>query len=356
MPFTSEQLAYGGYAALDYYLKNDPIDQVNIEHPFLKKLLDGKREWAGGREHVIETLRYQNDSNFQSYFGPQQVSFNRKRTLSQAKFTWGSFHDGFGLDEDELTQNGITMTDDRSATPSDAERVQLVNLIKENQETLKLGFEENFDKMIHRDGSQSPTDIPGLDALISTTPSAGTVGGLQASNSWWQNYADLTLGSTTDEFLDKMEIAWRRCIRVGGSTPNFIMAGSDFVDAYRRVSNSVVNRQITVGGAGGNSKGTTVDASTGNGVSTGLYFKGVEIVWNPLFETLDDEDSPTVPWESRCYFLNMRHLRLRPIKGHWMVSRRPKRVHDRYVHYWAVTAKAALTTNKRNAHAVLALA
>jgi hypothetical protein len=31
-------------------------------------------------------------------------------------------------------------------------------------------------------------------------------------------------------------------------------------------------------------------------------------------------------------------------------------VYDRYVHYWALTAKAALTTGKRNAHAVLALA
>jgi hypothetical protein len=55
------------------------------------------------------------------------------------------------------------------------------------------------------------------------------------------------------------------------------------------------------------------------------------------------------------YMLNMKHLKLRPIKGHWMVSRQPPRVYDRYVHYWALTAKASLTTNKRNAHAVLAL-
>jgi hypothetical protein len=38
-----------------------------------------------------------------------------------------------------------------------------------------------------------------------------------------------------------------------------------------------------------------------------------------------------------------------------MVSRKPPRVYDRYVHYWALTSKAALTTNKRNAHAVLSL-
>jgi hypothetical protein len=49
-------------------------------------------------------------------------------------------------------------------------------------------------------------------------------------------------------------------------------------------------------------------------------------------------------------------LKLRPIKGHWMVNRKPPRVYDRYVHYFALTAKAALTTGKRNAHAVLTIA
>ncbi len=140
MPFNTEQLAYAGRAAIDYFLKNDPIDQINTERPLLKKLTAAKKPYAGGLQYVVEQLRYANDSNFQSYFGDSQVSYNRKRTIQQAKFTWGAFHDGFGLNEDELAQNGITMTDDKNATPSDAEKVQLTNLLSENMETLKLGF------------------------------------------------------------------------------------------------------------------------------------------------------------------------------------------------------------------------
>src|SRR5690606_3082244 len=124
MPFNAEQLTYGARGAIDYFLKNDPIDQVNTERPLTKKLMANKQEYAGGLQYVTEQLRYQNDSNFQSYFGAGQVSYNRKRTLQQAKYTWGSFHDGFGLDEDELAQNGIVMTDDKSAVPTDAEKVQ----------------------------------------------------------------------------------------------------------------------------------------------------------------------------------------------------------------------------------------
>ena len=349
MPFNTEQLAYAGRAAIDYFLKNDPIDQINTERPLIKKLTAGKSPYAGGLQYVVEQLRYANDSNFQSYFGDQQVSYNRKRTIQQAKFTWGAFHDGFGLNEDELAQNGITMTDEKNATPTDAEKVQLTNLLSENMETLKLGFEENFDLMLHRDGSASATDIPGLDSLISLTPSASaTIGALnQQTYSWWRNYADIGISTATaGNLIDRMEIAWRECMRYGGSAPDFILVGSDFLDAYRRDASQTVNRRLSTSGKGN----TAVDASV-----DGVYFKGVELVWDPVFDTLDSLDAPSVDWAKRCYFINTRHIKLRPIKGHWMTPRKPPRVYDRYVHYWALTSKAALTTNKRNAHAVLSL-
>jgi hypothetical protein len=98
-----------------------------------------------------------------------------------------------------------------------------------------------------------------------------------------------------------------------------------------------------------------MDGGIGSGTNTGLYFKTVEIIWDPVMDVLDALYAPTVAWAKRCYMLNMRHLCLRPIKGHWMVGRKPPRVYDRYVHYWALTSKAAMTTNKRNAHAVLSI-
>src|SRR5262249_48632910 len=112
---------------------------------------------------------------------------------------------------------------------------------------------------------------------------------------------------------------------------------------------------IIVGSSNGNKNPTTVDASTGNGVSTGLYFKGVEIIWDPVLDTIDTLKSTTTRAKT-CYFINTKYLKLRPIKGHWMVSRKPPRVYDRYVNYWALTSKAALTTGKRNAHAILRIA
>lgn len=357
MPFTPEQIAYGGKAAIDYFLKNDPIDQITQDKPFLKKLVAGKQEWAGGLQYVVEQLRYSQDSNFQSYFGDQQVTYNRKRTLEQAKFTWGAWHDGFGLNEDELAQNGITMTDDRSATPTADEKVALTNLLKENVATLKLGFETGLDQMLHLDGSQSAEDIPGLDHLIQTDPTASSVvGGInQQSNTWWRNNFSLSIAQNA--LIDKMEIEWRNCTRYGGQAPDFILCGAAFLDDYRAAAGVTINRQIF---NGGNLKGgVTMDAGIkGDNAasSSGLFFKGVELIWDPTFETLDSlYPSASPDWTKRCYFINSRYLKLRPIKGHWMVSRKPPRVYDRYVHYWAQTGKAALSISKRNAMAVLAL-
>jgi hypothetical protein len=358
MPFTPEALSYGGTAAINYFLRNDPIDQINIDRPLIRFLMKGKKPYVGGLQYVVEQLRYSNDSNFQSYFGDTQVTYNRKRTLQQAKFTWGSFHDGFGLNEDELAQNGIVMTDDKSSVASDAEKVQLTNLLQENTETLKLGFQENFDYMLHRDGSRSATDIPGLDLLISTTPTAPqTVGGLdQSVYTWWQNTASTGIAYTTlgaGGLTQQMEIAWRNATRFGGFAPDTILVGEHFLDTYRNDAKQTINRTVFM--QGGKAKPTELDTAVGEGTDTGLYFKNKELMWDPVFTVLDGLDSPTIRWTDRCYFINSKFLKLRPIQGHWMVNRTPPRVYDRYVHYFALTAKAALTTGKRNAHAVLSV-
>jgi len=356
MPFTTEQLAYAGNAAINYFLKNEPVDQVNIARPLIKFLMDGKKPYVGGLQYVVEQLRYSNDSNFQSYFGDTQVTYNRKRTLQQAKFTWGSFHDGFGLNEDELAQNGIVMTDDKSSVPTESEKVQLTNLLQENTETLKLGFQENFDYMLHRDGTQSATNIPGLDLLVSTTPTAPlVVGGLdQSVYPWWQNNAITGINTgTAGNLTQQMEVLWRNCTRYGGYTPDKIIVGELFLDAYRQDAKQTVNRTVYMES---NAKPTKLDTAVGEGTRTGLYFKNIELIWDPVMTVLDQLDSPTIPWEKRAYFLNSRFLKLRPIQGHWMINRTPPRVYDRYVHYFALTAKAALTTGKRNAHGVCSIA
>jgi len=65
MPFSSQELQDAGKIALDFFLKNNPIDQVGVERPLMKALMAKKKSFPGGRQFVVEQLRYRYQSNFQ---------------------------------------------------------------------------------------------------------------------------------------------------------------------------------------------------------------------------------------------------------------------------------------------------
>lgn len=354
MPITPAQLALGANYQLEAYAKEDPIDQFTQARPFTNWLMSKKVPTVGGNEYFNEKLRKSNDSNYQNYYGDDQVSYNRRDTVRLAKFPWANFHDGFGLNEDELARNGIILTDDASAQMTGAEEVQIVNLLKENMIALKDGAQEEFDLEMHLDGTQDADAAVGLDGLISTTPAVGAVGGIDpalAANAYWRNNVNLGINTATaGNLVYEMEQTWRDCTRYGKGMPDYIVCGAAFLDAYRKDALSTIERHNN--GAGVSRGGVSMDAST-----TKLYFKGIELVWDPTFESLDEILGViTYPWTKRCYFLNSKFLKLRPLHGHWMVNRKPPRVYDRYVHYWGVTSKYRLTTGRRNAHAVLSIA
>ena len=343
MPITAAQLAIAGKSQLDYYIDKNPIDQIGTDRPLLKWLISKKKTFPGGKQFVVEKLRTNYGSNFQWYFGNKTVTYNTRSTLEDANFTWGGFHDGFEISEDELFGNGIELVDDNKPTKAtEAEKVQLVDLFAEKMEALQLGLEQSLDLSLHR--AMNGTDgIIGLDALIATNPNAGVIGGIdRASATYWRNNA--AIGVAKGSMVATMEKMWRACMRNGGQ-PDFIMMGSDALDAYAAEIGD--KKQIVV------NAGDTYSVEGGN---SGYTFKGVKIVYDPVFEDLDATDAPAVPWVKRAYFLNSKHLRLRTGGKHWMAARTPKRDSNNYVHRFAVTGKTSLTMSRANAHGVMSIA
>ena len=353
MAFSPAELTQLGYIALDHYLRNKPIDEVARERPLLSKLMKNKKTFPGGKQYISEQVRYKYDSNFQWYFGDATVDYNRKDTVKQTQFPWAGAHDGFSLNEDLLLANGITVTDKAGpSTNSGAEMLQLTNLFEENIETLRLGFEEELDYELHLDGTQHPDSLAGLDLMISLDPTTGVVGGIdRATNEWWRNAA---VADSTD-IVEDMEKMWRDCTLNGGR-PDFIIAGSAFVDAFRKACKDEIARYTILKTSGENVQfDPSVEAQA---TSTGLHFQQVPIIWDPTFDVLDADSagsSATTPYSNRCYMLNTKHLTLRPAAGHDMVARKPERMFNDYVWYWGLTFKGALTMNRANCHGVISV-
>jgi hypothetical protein len=345
MPFTAGELQDAGKSGLDFFLSNKPVDQIGMDRPLLKALQGKKKEAPGAKQYIVEQLRKTYSSNFQWFNGSSIVTYNRRQTLEQANYAWRSCHDGLALDEDRLAQNGITITDDgKTGTATDAEKIQLTNLFEEQSEVLRLGFQEQFSHALHLDGTQSTDAITGLDSLVSLTPTSGTVGGIDratTANAYWRNNVatGLTTTTTTGTILNNMETGYRACMRNGGK-PDFMLAGSSFIDGYRQFVLNTFGRMDF-----GPSSEKVIEGGTKS-----LTFHGTELQWSPEFAELDARYAPSTPWEKRCYMLNLGTIKLRPLAGHDMVSRKPPRAYDRYEYYWALTWRGAMTMNRSNAN------
>ena len=352
MPITTAQLLQGANYQLESYATNDPVDQFTADRPFANWLIANKTESVFGNGIFNEKVRISNDSNYQNYTGDDQVSYNRKDTVRKAPFQHYEAHDGFTLNETELSDNGIILTDDRNAVMTDAEKIQIVDKLKEGWASLKDGFQENWDLEVHLDGSTNTKAVPGLDALVSTTPAVGTIGGIDASAAtYWRNFANMGVATATPgTLIAAMEVLWRQTTTYGGRPPNAIFVGSSFYDAFMKDSLATMSREISIGQS--STGGVSVDPAT-----KAMSFHGVPVIWDPSFDRLDDILGPiTYPWKKRAYFLNSNTIKLRPVKGRWMIKRTPARVYDRYTHYFGLTADYGLTTNKRNSNAVMSIA
>lgn len=360
MSVTAAELTQYGKSSIDLYMKNDPIDSINPERPLLKFLMDKKSETLGGKDKLVVQVRKGNDSNFQSFYGSEQVTYNRKDTLDQAKYDYVNFHDGFSLHEDDFIRNGVEIREGGPKGKASAmEKATITNLFKEQNETLRQGFEESLDVVVHCGyGEDISALVPnitssetyGLTDMIQIAPATGTYAAIARSNAFWQNYSatGVTVTTTTGTIQTKMREAWRSCTKYGGR-PDFIVCGSAFLDGYidfmLKTYGQVNYQPIALKG---------VDAAEG-----GVYYQGVPLVWDPTFDTLGDNsvgsEDTTYPWEKRCYFINSKFLKLKPIKGQHMVSRTPPRVYNKYEYYWALTTRFYLINTRPTAHAVLVL-
>ncbi|HCP79426.1 MAG: phage major capsid protein [Pusillimonas sp.] len=348
MPISAPDLAALGKVSLDEYMRNTPVDQIGVEHPLLKKLMAKRKLFLGAKQNVVVNIRKSYDSNFAWAYGEAQVSFNKRQTTDQAAFPWRRAVDGFYIAHDTLFGNGIKVREgDRGQYKLEqSEKVQLVNLLDEQMDAFRLGFFEKLDLELHRDGTASTDAVTGLDGLIPTAPTSGVVGGIdRATALYWRSNASTAINTgTAGALVDAMEAQWRACIRNGGA-PDFILAGSDFVDAYRKTVT------VTQNAESGSVK--RIDAGVGTGGETGLFFKGVPIIWDPNFETLDALDAPLIPWEKRCYFLNTKFIDLRDDD---MDIVTPVRPHDVLAMYHMINLRLALVLKRSNAHAVLSIA
>lgn len=345
MPISAGDLATVATLSIADYLRNKPIDQVGYIHPTLEKLQAKRKKLNPGVNQKVQ-VRKGYGTNFAWSKGESARTFNKRDSVDQATYEWYTGVDGLYLPWDQLFAAGVYVDPDPASkgklVPSPNEKAVVTNMISEQMEILELGFKEKLNLELHRDGSSGSDALVGLDALISRTPAVGTVGGLDpATKTYWRNYFSGSVSKAN--LVLTMEAMWRACVTNGGA-PDYIVAGSTAVDMYKTCATLTQNVE--------GSQTKRLDFGTGTGIRTGLYFKGVEIIWDPTYEALDTLEAPAAAaqWVKRMYFINTDQL-LYEDDGMTVYS--PNSPHNVRATYVAVDIRARLKAHRRNAHGLI---
>lgn len=262
-----------------------PEDNIFNDYWLLYNLKKGSgfKSIDGGR--LIEAhLEYALNGTVSSYHDLETISTTRADVFDSAQFTWKEYAGTVVQSEleDAINQGSGGKFD----------------LLAAKLSNLKSTFEDTLNADLYGAGtSNSGKVIGGLQHIVASAPSTGTVGGINRANfSFWRNKQ--TSGAQSSAAYDNLRAAMRSIYNqssngVAGDHPKF----------------AVTTRTVFEGFEGlllANERFTSKDSADGGFANEVLKFKGCELAY--------DDDCPS----GTLYFLNPKYLKLAVQKGRWM--------------------------------------
>lgn len=344
MPFTAQEIDNIANAALDFFLKGDPLSQTIQDRPLMKKLMGAKKTFPGGKSDIRGNVKGDYTTTFMGFSQDDTVSYSNPANIKQFNYPWRELHAGISMTFSELKSDGITVVDtsdgDSVTQHSDRELTAISNMMDDKLEDMREGSERSFNNICWQDGTQSAKVFAGIQSFIVADPTTGVAGGIDRSaNTWWRNRAltgaSKITSSTSAQTLTKTLRQEVRQLRRYGGKPNLWIAGSDFI----KFLEAEVHEKGYYSQTGFFNK-DNVDVSM-----PAISLRDVgDCMYDP---TLDD-----LGFKDYSYMLDTRHIRLYEMEGEGWKKHSPARPAEKYVLYRAVTWTGAMVCRKMNAHGV----
>lgn len=243
MPTTSETTAYNSFLTLT--IKNyskKMVGQYLTNRPAVGLFFDkyrntdsqGGRTWQG-------MVDYGQSATAQFFAGSDTFSTNPQEVAQPIRYDWKYLGGSIAITKTEQLENSGP--------------VALASLLDTRMKQLNRTFDLIIGNEIFSDGTNfGGKSFVGLAAAISTTPTSGTVGGLDpATWPFWQNNAATSFGSfasngpngTTDSWITN----WNNCTD-GTQKPDCTISAQNVWEYYHKTCNSPV-RFVRPDGQGG---------------------------------------------------------------------------------------------------------
>lgn len=347
MPFTVQELENVANTTIDFHFKKgNVLSQTIQDKPLLAMMRRKQKTFPGGKDYITRRVKGVYTTTVQGFEADDGVSYANPANVRMATYPWKLHHAGISFTMHELLKNGISIVDTTDGSGervhSQAEKIQLANLMQDKLEDLSEGWDRGMNAIFWKDGTQDSKVLPGLLSLILDTPSSAvTVGGIdQSANTWWRNRASLaisTASAANQTLVQTLQYEIRQLRRYGGR-PDVCLAGSSFMDWFEQELRAKGNYTLE-----GWAKSGKIDAAVAD-----IEFKGISVQYDP---TLDD-----LGRAKYGYFLDSRTIYPMVVDGEDMKKHAPARPENKYVFYRAVTWVGGLVCDQRNANGVYSIA
>lgn len=333
-------------ALLPLHTRGEVVSQTMEDKPLLKWFNSNKKSFSGGLNTVTDPVQgaYMSDNAafIQGYANDDQLNFSQASNILRTSYTWKEHHAGLIITWTELKQDGITISDNQKETQhSEKELYVLTDLLKNRMADFMESYARGKNRLFYLDGTQDSKAMAGLKSILTDTPTVGTTGGLnRATYPWWYHRVTLNLTpSPENQTICRFFQSELRRLKQFGGKPDFAVCGSDFLNALEEeVYAKGVLTQTGFQNKGQTKFGMADISLMGLGTFT----------WDPL---LDDAGEG-----KRCYVLDSRRLKLRPMQDEDDKVTTPERPYNYMVFLKEMTLTAVMTCNQLNGQGVYAIA
>jgi hypothetical protein len=340
---TAGDLAQG---LLPLHIRGDALAQTIQDKPMLKWWESKKKSYPGGLNfQITEPVQGQFMSDtapLQGYSGDDQLNFAQAQNIQRNSFYGKEHNYGLIITWSELKQDGVHINDKQAVTRgSDKELFVLTDILKNRMADFAESYTRGKARTFFLDGSQDAKAMAGFKSIITDTPTTGTTGGISRSTyPWWQHRMNLTLQpSGENQTLCRFFQTELRMLRLFGGRPDMAFCGQDFLNALEMEIRA--KGQYTVEGF---AKDETNDFGQG-----AVSLKGLgKFTWEPMLDQVGES--------KRCYVLDSRRIKVRPIEDEDDKALTPVRPFNCLVFLHNITWTGTMTAQQLNCHGVYSLA
>jgi hypothetical protein len=290
-------------------------DNMSRNNALLTRLnRKGKIKTFSGGRTIVQELNYANNSTFVWYSGYQTININPSQVFTAAEYP--------------IRQSALAISISGLEELQNSGEEAIIDLLEGRVENGEMTFMNGMSNGVYGDGSVTGS-INGLQLLVATSPTSGTVGGIDRSQ--WAFWRNLVFSATTNggaattaaNILQYMDALYVQLVR-GRDKPDLIVADNNMYRFYMQALQSIQRVQTSGPAPDLAESGYESMKFLSSDVVLDGGFQGIS--GDPLpFETTTSASSVGGVPNSFMYFLNTNYIHWRPHSQRNMVPLDPDR-------------------------------